>query len=96
MNTEYGHSILSWLCVQIESSLQNSTYFLYMQVVPYLPEGDFQAYGLRILFDVSFFIIVTTIGLNIVFGIIIDTFAELRDERVSVVIVMMMQFVSCI
>ena len=38
--------------------------------------------GLRLLFDVSFFIIVTTIGLNIVFGIIVDTFSELRDERV--------------
>ena len=34
------------------------------------------------LYDISFFIIVTTIGLNIVFGIIVDTFSELRDERV--------------
>ena len=38
--------------------------------------------ALRLLYDVSFFIIVTTIGLNIVFGIIVDTFSELRDERV--------------
>ena len=36
-----------------------------------------------IFFDLSFFIIVTTIGLNIVFGIIVDTFSELRDERVT-------------
>ena len=39
---------------------------------------------LRVIFyDLSFFIIVTTIGLNIVFGIIVDTFSELRDERVA-------------
>ena len=36
-----------------------------------------------IFYDLSFFVIVTTIGLNIVFGIIVDTFSELRDERVS-------------
>ncbi|XP_019861654.1 PREDICTED: inositol 1,4,5-trisphosphate receptor type 2-like [Amphimedon queenslandica] len=35
----------------------------------------------RLIFDISFFIIVTTIGLNIVFGIIVDTFTELREER---------------
>ena len=49
---------------------------------PLVP-AEFRTSGLRILFDVSFFIIVTTIGLNIVFGIIVDTFSELRDERVS-------------
>ena len=43
----------------------------------------FEVSALRLLYDVSFFIIVTTIGLNIVFGIIVDTFSELRDERVS-------------
>ena len=37
----------------------------------------------RFFFDVTFFIIVTTIGLNIVFGIIVDTFSELRDEKVK-------------
>ena len=39
-----------------------------------------------------FFIIVTTIGLNIVFGIIVDTFSELRDERVCVRIGMVINF----
>lgn len=38
--------------------------------------------GWRLLFDVSFFVIVSTIGLNIVFGIIVETFDELRQERV--------------
>ena len=36
-----------------------------------------------LMYHISFFIIVTTIGLNIVFGIIVDTFSELREERVS-------------
>lgn len=31
------------------------------------------------MFDLSFFIIVTLIMLNIINGIIIDTFADLRD-----------------
>lgn len=38
---------------------------------------------IRFFFDISFFIIITTIGLNIVFGIIVDGFSELRDERVK-------------
>ena len=53
-----------------------------LQVVPLVPE-EFSVSALRLLYDVSFFIIVTTIGLNVVFGIIVDTFSELRDERVS-------------
>ena len=36
-----------------------------------------------IFYDLSFFVIVTTIGLNIVFGIIVDAFAELRNEKVA-------------
>ena len=54
---------------------------LTLQVIPLIP-NEWQVAGLRLLFDISFFIIVTTIGLNIVFGIIVDTFSELRDERV--------------
>jgi len=38
-------------------------------------------YAPKVVFDLSFFIIITTIGLNIIFGIIVDTFSELRDER---------------
>ena len=36
-----------------------------------------------VFFDLTFFIIVTTIGLNIVLGIIVDAFSELRDEKVT-------------
>eukprot|EP00049_Salpingoeca_infusionum_P018394 m.357042 g.357042 ORF g.357042 m.357042 type:complete len:2607 (+) comp17695_c0_seq1:174-7994(+) len=37
--------------------------------------------GWRTFFDLSYFIIVTIIGLNVVFGIIVDTFSELRDDK---------------
>ena len=58
------------------------------QIVPFDIQRDeevrppFYIAGWRLLFDVSFFVIFTTIGLNIVFGIIVDSFSELRDERV--------------
>lgn len=35
----------------------------------------------RMFFDLSFFALVTIIMLNVVFGIIVDTFSELRDEK---------------
>lgn len=45
-------------------------------------EASFAKFGLVVLFHVSFFIFITTIGLNIIFGIIVDTFSELRDLKV--------------
>ena len=47
-----------------------------------LPSNFHDAALRAVFFDLTFFIIVTTIGLNIVFGIIVDTFSELRDEKV--------------
>lgn len=35
----------------------------------------------RILYDMSFFIVLIIIVLNLVFGVIIDTFGDLRAER---------------
>ena len=35
----------------------------------------------RTFFDLSFFIIITTIGLNVIFGVILDSFSQLRDEN---------------
>ena len=35
------------------------------------------------MYKLSFFIIITIIGLNLILGIIIDTFSELRDKKVS-------------
>jgi len=37
----------------------------------------------RFLFDASFFFLVIIIILNIIFGIIIDTFADLREQKSS-------------
>eukprot|EP00743_Colponemidia_sp_Colp-15_P005611 GILK01006033.1.p1 GENE.GILK01006033.1~~GILK01006033.1.p1 ORF type:complete len:1199 (+),score=216.20 GILK01006033.1:264-3860(+) len=42
---------------------------------------DFPLFIGRFFFDLTFFMIVIIILLNIIFGIIIDTFGELRDER---------------
>ena len=36
-----------------------------------------------VFFDLTFFIIVTTIGLSIVVAIIVQTFTELGDQRVN-------------
>ncbi|KAK3086885.1 hypothetical protein FSP39_024881 [Pinctada imbricata] len=44
-------------------------------------EATFAKFGIVVLFHVSFFIFITTIGLNIIFGIIVDTFSELRDLK---------------
>ncbi|ESN99534.1 hypothetical protein HELRODRAFT_176700 [Helobdella robusta] len=44
-------------------------------------ENTFTKFGLLVIFHLSFFIFITTIGLNIIFGIIVDTFSELRDLK---------------
>jgi hypothetical protein len=38
-------------------------------------------YGVRYVYDLAFFMLVKMAFLNIIFGIIIDTFADLRDKR---------------
>lgn len=40
-------------------------------------------YFARFFYDLTFFLIIIIILLNIVFGIIIDTFAELRDQKTN-------------
>jgi hypothetical protein len=49
-----------------------------MEIVPY---DKLSKYYTMFLFSLSFFLVVNIILLNIVFGIIIDTFAQLRDQR---------------
>ena len=34
----------------------------------------------RVAFDLSYFLIITTVLMNVIFGIILDTFGALRDE----------------
>ena len=45
-------------------------------------ENTFAKFGAMVIFHLSFFIFISTIGLNIIFGIIVDTFSELRDLKV--------------
>lgn len=54
------------------------------EAIPFPVGYSFAESGLKTLFDLSFFIIITTIGLNVVFGIIVDTFSELRDEKYQI------------
>ncbi|KAL4219957.1 hypothetical protein ACF0H5_020368 [Mactra antiquata] len=52
----------------------------YTQFEGNMSSSFYEAIGIT-FFDVSFFIIITTIGLNIIFGIIVDTFSQLRDSK---------------
>lgn len=54
---------------------------LFESIKAHKEEASFAKFGLVVLFHVSFFIFITTIGLNIIFGIIVDTFSELRDLK---------------
>lgn len=48
---------------------------------PYNSEDN--KFVLKVFFDLSFYILVNTIIVNIVFGIIVDTFGSMRDEEFS-------------
>ena len=45
--------------------------------------GEDSKFILKMMFDLGFFIIIKVIILNVVFGVIIDTFGELRMEFVE-------------
>ena len=48
------------------------------------PENySFNDYIHKAVLDISHFMLITTIGFNIIFGIIVDTFSELRDDKAS-------------
>ena len=47
------------------------------------PGDAFTNFALATIMTVTFFIIIPVIGLNIIFGIIVDTFSELRDKKVG-------------
>ncbi len=38
-------------------------------------------YAIRFFYDLTFFALVNIVFLNIIFGIIVDTFAELREKK---------------
>ncbi len=51
---------------------------------------NFTVYAVRTIFDLSFFIIITTLGLNIVVAILVDRFSELRSEKVRLILAQLM------
>ena len=53
-----------------------------IQTQPYDP-ADVGLFVWRIVFDMSFFIIMIILLLNLIFGMIIDSFGELRDQKTS-------------
>ena len=50
---------------------------------PALAVATQEEFNQRFAFDVAFFVIIGTVLLNIVFGIILDSFGALRDETQS-------------
>jgi hypothetical protein len=46
-----------------------------------VPITEGESYAARIVLDLSFFLIVIVFLLNVIFGIIFDTFGQLREER---------------
>lgn len=51
-----------------------------MMVVTDIESSTYNFYG-KLMFDLSFFLLVNIISLNVIFGIIIDTFSELRTRH---------------
>jgi len=51
-----------------------------------LPQANWDSgeFAQRFFFDLTFFIIIVIILLNMVFGIILDTFGQLRDEKAAI------------
>jgi inositol 1,4,5-triphosphate receptor type 1 len=45
------------------------------------PSSKDPLFMVRVLYDILFFFIVIIIVLNLIFGVIIDTFADLRSEK---------------
>nr|XP_054750035.1 inositol 1,4,5-trisphosphate receptor-like [Lytechinus pictus] len=45
------------------------------------PSNGERWFGLRVMYDLLFFFLVIIIVLNLIFGVIIDTFADLRSEK---------------
>ena len=47
------------------------------------PSSTEPFYTLRLIYDMLFFFVVIIIVLNLIFGVIIDTFADLRTEKTN-------------
>lgn len=54
---------------------------LFQKLTMHKSEATFVTFAVLSIFHLSFFVMISTIGLNIIFGIIVDTFSELRDLK---------------
>merc|ERR1712057_92580 len=64
----------------------------------YLPMAsieDKNKFYIRFFFDLSFFIIIVIVLLNVIFGIIIDTFASLREQMEATILDMKTNCFMC-
>ena len=74
----------SYVTCDLHGSVVTHCVPLCLQEIKEYPGGSsFSYFWPLVIYHVSFFIFITTIGLNIIFGIIVDTFSELRDLKVS-------------
>ena len=82
--TVIREGLLNSLAVVIKCTV--CSFVISMQRIPVdhdFNEPSFTVYWSRTLFDLSFFVIVTILGLNVVIAVILDAFSDLRKERVS-------------
>ena len=62
--------------------VQISNFLLYLGVTtPTLTPLQDALFFLRVLYNLSFFLVIIIIIQNLIFGVIIDTFADLRSEK---------------
>ncbi|XP_074653546.1 inositol 1,4,5-trisphosphate-gated calcium channel ITPR2-like [Tubulanus polymorphus] len=76
----------NWHCMTLAQCFVTITrYGLIGDLLDGMPIPDQEKYFARfsfyVVYKLAFFILITTIGLNIIFGIIVDTFSELRDTK---------------
>ncbi|KAJ3075203.1 hypothetical protein HDU98_008929 [Podochytrium sp. JEL0797] len=73
------HSLFSCFLTVLSYGLRSGGGIGELLAVPVDESKEF--YGARVLLDISFFLVVIVFLLNVVFGIIFDTFGQLREER---------------
>ena len=55
-----------------------------VNIRPYDNYGpNFRVVGVRTVYDLIFFIVVTVLGLNIIVAILVDRFSALREDKVT-------------
>lgn len=79
-NLEVCSSLKSCFFTILNQGLRNGGGIAEVMFVTDINDNTYNFYK-RILFDLLFFMMINIISLNIIFGIIVDTFAELRTKQ---------------